>query len=593
MTGQHKDRYVDSSSSSSSRTEDNHGVVSAIMSSPIIPTTDEPILTASSNIPLTTMLAAPETKNNLVLHPPQHYYNPHHHHQRQGSMYDPTKDLMNALPPEILDHVLLSLDRSTLLQCSVLSRRWSRRVMPHLWYQPWMMYYISWKMLVQTVSGARSGGSGGNGQEQQQQQQQQRHGGLMRIVGSNPQSAVVGLGLTRQEEQGKQQDDEDKEEREDHAGREGGRGGIMAKASPNSREQGDATTTTTTTTAPSPYTSTISPSLAPFTYGALIKILDFSNLHYILSDTFLSHLLPHTPSLQQLIIDSPKQFSDDSLFTLAEHCCNLVRLELLGCVRVSDKGMEAVFERCWKLRTVVLSNVVGGGGNGGVGNSSKASSSNHSLTLTHKTLDHLAVTSSPFSSKDSTTDVRKLHTLNLANGLRFPTSGEIDLDSSQSLTNLLRSYSTTLVSLNLSFCGPAVTDTLLLQFSSCASHRSSLPLLHLNIAFCFEATDTGLVSLSEACPDLQDLDITGLTQVSDKSILAIGQRCMKFRQLVMVDERHRSNPSGSVGGGGGGGQWSSQGPLITDEVLNKFPWGVRVVQRRDELLGQRKSPRIF
>ncbi|KAH7044278.1 hypothetical protein BKA57DRAFT_101920 [Linnemannia elongata] len=448
MTGQHKDRYVDSSSSrSSSRTEDNHGVVSAIMSSPIIPTTDEPILTASSNISSTTMPTVPVTKNNLVLHPPQHYYNPHHphhHHQRQGSMYDPTKDLMNALPPEILDHVLFSLDRSTLLQCSVLSRRWSRRVMPHLWYRPWMMYYISWKMLVQTVSGARSGGSGGNGQEQQQQQ---RHGGLMRIVGSNPQSAVVGLGLTRQEEQGKQQDDEDKDEREDHAGREGGRGGIKAKASPNSREQGDATattkTTTTTTTAPSPSTSTISPSLAPFTYGALIKILDFSNLHYILSDTFLSHLLPHTPSLQQLIIDSPKQFSDDSLFTLAEHCCNL----------------------------------------------------------------------------------------------------------------------------------------------------------HLNIAFCFEATDTGLVSLSKACPDLQDLDITGLTQVSDKSILAIGQRCMKFRQLVMVDERHRSNPGGSVGGGGGGGggggQWSSQGPLITDEVLSRFPWGVRVVQRRDELLGQRKSPRIF
>ncbi|KAF9306662.1 hypothetical protein BGZ91_008538 [Linnemannia elongata] len=589
MTGQHKDRYVDSSSSSSSssRTEDNHGVVNAIMSSPIFPTTDEPILTATSNISLTTMLTVPVTQNNLVLHPPQHYYNPHHY-QRQGSMYDPTKDLMNALPPEILDHVLLSLDRSTLLRCSVLSRRWSRRVMPHLWYRPWMMYYISWKMLVQTVSGARSGGSGGNGQEQQQQQ---RHGGLMRIVGSNPQSVVVGLGLTRQEEQGKQQDDEDKEEREGHAGREGGRGGIMAKASPNSREQED-TTTTTTTIAPSPSTSTISPSLAPFTYGALIKILDFSNLHYILSDTFLSHLLPHTPSLQQLIIDSPKQFSDDSLFTLAEHCCNLVRLELLGCVRVSDKGMEAVFERCWKLRTVVLSNVVGGG-NGGVGNSSKASSSNHSLTLTHKTLHHLAVTSSPFSSKDPTTNVRKLHTLNLANGLRFPTSGEIDLDSSQSLTNLLRSYSTTLVSLNLSFCGPAVTDTLLLQFSSSASHRSSLPLQHLNIAFCFEVTDTGLVSLSKACPDLQDLDITGLTQVSDKSILAIGQRCMKFRQLVMVDERHRSNPGGSVGGGGGGGQWSSQGPLITDEVLNRFPWGVRVVQRRDELLGQRKSPRIF
>ncbi|KAF9545591.1 hypothetical protein EC957_010676 [Mortierella hygrophila] len=453
--------------------------------------------------------------------------------------------------------------------------------------------------LLQTVSGARGGGSGRGGSGSGGSGQQQRDGVMMRIEGTNPHADVVGLGLTKQEEQEKQQQqqqqDDDKEEREDHAGR--GRDGIMAQVSPNSLEQGEAT-------APSSSSITLTkPPLAPFTYGAFIKILDFSQLHYILSDTFLSHLLPHTPSLQQLIIDSPKQFSDDSLFTLAEYCCNLVRLELLGCVRVSDKGMEAVFEKCWKLKKVVLSNVVGSEvDEDGVGNSSKASSSNHSLTLTHKTIDHLAVTSPP--SKDSTTTttiVRKLHTLNLANGLRFPTSGEIDSASSQSLSNLIRTYSTTLVSLNLSFCGLAVTDTLLLQFSSTVQ---SLPLQHLDIAFCFDVTDTGLVSLSEACPDLQDLDITGLTQVSDKSILAIGQGCMKFRRLVMVDERHRSNPGGSVGrgggggggggsGGGGGGQWSSQNPLITNEVLNRFPWGVRVVQRRDELLGQRKSPRIF
>ncbi|KAG0276101.1 hypothetical protein BGZ96_003462, partial [Linnemannia gamsii] len=123
---------------------------------------------------------------------------------------------------------------------------------------------------------------------------------------------------------------------------------------------------------------------------------------------------------------------------------------------------------------------------------------------------------------------------------------------------------------------------------------------HLNIAFCFEVTDTGLVALlTQGCPDLQDLDITGVTQVSDTSILAIGKSCRRFRQLIMVDERHRTNPGGATvgsgggGGGGGGGQWSSQNPLITDEILNQFPWGVRIVQRREELQGQRKSPRIF
>jgi hypothetical protein len=355
-------------------------------------------------------------------------------------------------------------------------------------------------------------------------------------------------------------------------------------------------------------TSLLRPTRFAHDYGGLIKILDFSALYYIVSDQHLFHLLSQTPSLSQLIIDDPKQFSDESLFTIADHCLNLVRLELRRCLKVSDKGMEAVFGRCLKLKRLVLSNVVGDAGeNGGasgvggrVGHSSKASSSNHSLTLTHKTLDHLAITTTTTTtpSKDSCpTTPRKLHTLNLANGLRFSTSGEIDPASSLSLSNLLNTYASTLVSLNLSFCGPAVTDTLLSQFST-SSPSSFLPLQHLNIAFCFEVTDTGLVALlTQGCPDLQDLDITGLTQVSDKSILAIGKSCRRFRQLVMVDERHRTNPGGATvgsgGGGGAAGQWSSQNPLITDEVLNRFPWGVRIVQRRDELHGQRRSPRIF
>ncbi|KAF9121375.1 hypothetical protein BG015_005853 [Linnemannia schmuckeri] len=593
MSGQHNDRFV-----RSNKTEgDDDG--DTILSSPIV--TDEPttfntsstISTASTMAPFT----VPVTKN-LVFHHPH----PSHRYQRQGRMYDQSKDLMDALPPEILDQLLLSFDKSTLLQCSVLSRRWSRRVMPHLWYRPWMKYYISWMLLLQTVSGGRGAdgrGAGGRGGQQQQQQ----HGGLIRIVGSN--SQPVGLGLTQQQQQHqqeeqqhqqeKQQQQDDNKEWEDHAGGDERGRGVMVTTTfnnPCSQEQGASTT-------PSPSSSAF-PLTYPI-YGTLIKILDFSHLHYILSDTFLSHLFPHTPFLQQLIIDSPKQFSDDSLFSVAKYCSNLVKLELSGCVKVSDTGMEAVFEKCWKLKTVVLSNVVGGGedgddGGGRVGNSSKASSSNHSLTLTHKTLDHLVITTPPSNSKqdlDITTTtagpmVRKLHTLNLANGLRFPTSSEIDPSSSLSLTQLLRTYSFTLVSLNLSFCGPAVTDTLLSQYSSSSL---SLPLQHLNIAFCFEVTDIGLVALSEKCPDLQQLDITGLTQVSDKAILAIGQRCKKFRQLVMVDERHRSNAGGSVGSGAG--QWCSQNPLITDEVLNRFSWGARVVQRRDELLGQKKSPRIF
>ncbi|KAF9091711.1 hypothetical protein BGX23_004902 [Mortierella sp. AD031] len=303
---------------------------------------------------------------------------------------------------------------------------------------------------------------------------------------------------------------------------------------------------------------------ASYNYGDMIRVLDFTELHSILNDKFLAHVLPCVKSLQELIIVSPNQLSDESLFAIGSNCRRLVRLELRGCTKVSDKGTEAVFGNCVKLRTVVLANVVGNSSG-----SSRASSSNNSLALTHSTLDHL----SNHSNKAPTI---KLHTLNLANGLRFPTSGQVDPLSAQSLTNLIHTHTLTLVSVTLSFCGPAVTDTVLSHFST--------SLLHLNLAFCFEVTDAGITALARTSPNLQDLDITGLTQVSDKGILAIGQHCPDFWQLAMIQQQQQQ---------GRGGQWANQNPLITDEVLNCFPWGARIVQRRDELLGQKKSPRIF
>ncbi|KAK3839601.1 MAG: hypothetical protein J3R72DRAFT_447629 [Linnemannia gamsii] len=274
--------------------------------------------------------------------------------------------------------------------------------------------------------------------------------------------------------------------------------------------------------------------------------------------------------------------------------------------------MEAVVKGCWMLKAVVVANVVIGsegefGGSGGVGNSSRASSSNHSLMLTHKTLDFLTMTCPPRTSnqdKEATSGTiktqRKLHTLNLANGLRFPQPPPTTTDPSStstistppsphtlSLSTLLLTHSLTLTTVNLSFCGPAVTDSCISNFSP--------SLLSLNIAFCYEVTDVGLVTLAHTSPGLLHLDITGVTQVSDKGILEIGYRCQGFRTLVMVDERYRSNAGGTVvgTGGGHGGQWCTQNPWITDQVLRIFSWGAQIIQRRDELLGQKRSPRIF
>ncbi|KAG0369383.1 hypothetical protein BGX24_002432, partial [Mortierella sp. AD032] len=127
---------------------------------------DNEAILNSSTLP-TTALTIPITKHQQQQQQQQHQY------ECKGKLYDPTIDLLDSLPPEILDHILVSLDQTTLLQCVLLSKRWARRVMPYMWYQPRMVYYSSWMKLYQSLAasamgsekGASRGGSGGGGGE--------------------------------------------------------------------------------------------------------------------------------------------------------------------------------------------------------------------------------------------------------------------------------------------------------------------------------------------------------------------------------------------------------------------------------------------
>ncbi|KAF9576185.1 hypothetical protein EC968_010308 [Mortierella alpina] len=210
---------------------------------------------------------------------------------------------------------------------------------------------------------------------------------------------------------------------------------------------------------------------------------------------FLTHLFPHTPNLLELIINSPKQFSDTSLIALSQSCPALHRLELPGCTKITDKGLSFLLDRCLALTTLVLSNGA-------------------SQNLTDRSLQQLACTFN-----------HSLRVLNLANA-----------SSSSSLTGqnpglmTIAIWCQNLVSLNISHCN-LVTDELL--------GRLSESLQSLNVAHCLEITDEGLRMLAGACPDLRELDITALSLVTDRGVLEIGQGCKHFRRLVMDDKYGR------------------------------------------------------
>ncbi|KAG0203418.1 hypothetical protein BGX28_004276 [Mortierella sp. GBA30] len=282
-------------------------------------------------------------------------------------------------------------------------------------------------------------------------------------------------------------------------------------------------------------------------YGHLIRVLDFSHLYYIISDKFLSHLFPHTPNLLELIINSPKQFSDTSLITLSQSCSSLRRLELPGCTKITDRGLWSILEQCLHLHTLVLSN-----------GASQNLSDRCLCQLAHTLGGSLRVlnmananarSSSPSSSSSSSSvsSTSSSSTATLGDTFPDPKSQQQQQHPLGLMTIAISCQN--LISLNISHCN-LVSDLLLSRLSD--------SLQSLNVAHCLEITDEGLRLLAIACPDLRDLDITALSLVTDRGVLEIGQGCKKFRRLVIDDKYGR----------------------VTENVLRCFPWGAEVVQRR-------------
>ncbi|KAG0027477.1 hypothetical protein BGZ82_008964, partial [Podila clonocystis] len=170
-------------------------------------------------------------------------------------------------------------------------------------------------------------------------------------------------------------------------------------------------------------------------YGPLIRTLDFSELYYILSDKFLTHLFPHTPQLASLIISAPKQFTDESICVLATCCRALQRCELLGCDQITDRGVHFLLEQQHQQET---KNPSDDGSRGG-GSTLRILSLANRASITDGVLQHLAYV----------TFASKLERLNLANAV-FVTGQEPGLGT-------VFRCCTGLKALNVSHC-QGVTD---------------------------------------------------------------------------------------------------------------------------------------
>ncbi|KDP43083.1 hypothetical protein JCGZ_25269 [Jatropha curcas] len=80
--------------------------------------------------------------------------------------------------------------------------------------------------------------------------------------------------------------------------------------------------------------------------------------------------------------------------------------------------------------------------------------------------------------------------------------------------------------LNLCGCVKAATDRALQAIG-----RNCSQLQSLNLGWCENVGDVGVMSLAYGCPDLRTLDLCGCVCITDDSVIALAYRCLHLRSL--------------------------------------------------------------
>ncbi|KAJ0085130.1 hypothetical protein Patl1_08188 [Pistacia atlantica] len=90
----------------------------------------------------------------------------------------------------------------------------------------------------------------------------------------------------------------------------------------------------------------------------------------------------------------------------------------------------------------------------------------------------------------------------------------------------LTEYCRKLKILNLCGCVKAATD-----YALQAIGRNCSELQSLNLGWCENVGDVGVMSLAYGCPDLRSLDLCGCVHITDDSVIALANRCLHLISL--------------------------------------------------------------
>lgn len=263
---------------------------------------------------------------------------------------------------------------------------------------------------------------------------------------------------------------------------------------------------------------------------SLWQILDFHEMSNAGNRLLAALSLPRYKDVKQINLEFAQDIEDKHLELLKKKCSsslqNLEILNLNGCQKISDKGLEAITYACSNLRVFSIywnGRVTDVGTQHLVKNCKRVINLNFSgcKNISDKSMQLVA---------DA---YQELESLNITRCTKLSDSGlqyilrkcsslkSLNLYALSSFTDEVYKNMSLLSQLRfLDLCGAQnLSDLGLVCIAKCNY------LVYLNLTWCVRVTDVGVTAIAEGCTSLELLSLFGIVGVTDKSIEALSRSC--------------------------------------------------------------------
>ncbi|XP_057546128.1 F-box protein At3g58530 [Amaranthus tricolor] len=265
-------------------------------------------------------------------------------------------------------------------------------------------------------------------------------------------------------------------------------------------------------------------------HSSLWQVLDFHEMNNAGNRLLAALSLPRYKNVKQINLEFAQDIGDNHLELIRNKCpSSLMNLEILnlnGCQKISDKGVEAITSACSHLRVFSIY---------------------WNLRVTDVGVQHLVknckhVTDLNFSGCKNISDKSmqlvadaypELESLNITRCIKLSDGGLqyilLQCTSLKSLNLYALCGFTDTVYKNMSLlphlrfldlCGAQnLSDQGLMCIAKCSC------LVYLNLTWCVRVTDVGVKAIAEGCTFLELLSLFGIVGVTDESLEALAKTC--------------------------------------------------------------------